>query len=109
MYEPAVCGGRRGDLESLESRGASLWSGMTILSGSVCGRRRKPRNGTLGVFWFEGSGDCEYIEEPLTMERTLKCSPPNRGEDVVAGDSAGPNVGVWSGRGERPNAGVEGI
>lgn len=43
------------------------------------------------------------------MERTLKCNPPNRGDDVVAGDSADPNVGVWSGRGERPNDGVEGI
>lgn len=103
MYDPAVCGGRRGDLESLESRGAVLWSGMTILSG--CGRRRKPRKGTLG----EGACDWEYIEEPLTMERTLNCNPPNRGEDVDAGDSACPNVGVWSGRGERPNNGVGGM
>ena len=108
MYEPAVCSGCRGDLESLESRGASLRPGMRMGSGGDCGRRRNPRNGIFGVLVCNGAADWEYTDEPLTMDRTLKCSPPNLEEKVDAGDPSILASKSCSGRGDRPNNGVGG-
>jgi hypothetical protein len=58
MYEPAVCWGRRGERESLDSRGTS-WSGRTIGDGGDRGRWRKPRKGIFGVLLLDGAGESE--------------------------------------------------
>jgi hypothetical protein len=43
-----------------------------------------------------GLGDCEYTEEPLTIDRTLSWRAPNREGDWVSGEP----WGDWSGRGD---------
>lgn len=106
MYEFAVGGDRKGDLESVESRG-SLSFGITMGSGVACCLLARNPNGDFGVFGelvFCGiAGEAEYTEDPLkidrTFDRTLVCSWPNRAENCDAGENS------WSGRGVRENSG----
>lgn len=69
------------------------------------GRRKKPKNGNLGVLLFDGAGELEYTEDPLIIDRTLLCSPPNREEDCDAGEPSS-GVSAWSGRGDLRNEGI---
>lgn len=103
IYDPAVCKGRNGDLESLEFRGAL--SSVTMMGlGGDCGLRpKKPRNGIFGVLLFGGAGEFEYTEEPLIIDRTLLCNAPNREVDCDAGDPSG--LGGLGVRGDRRNNG----
>lgn len=95
-----MCCGWSGERESVEPRG-SLAARTSMGAGGEWSRRKKPRKGTLGLFSVPPSvGDCEYIEEPLTMERTLWWSPPKRDELCETGDPSG----VWSGRGDHLNS-----
>jgi hypothetical protein len=99
MYEPAVCCGWSGERESLESRGGSLAAYTLIGAGGEWSRRKKPMKGVFGLPSPLRSGEREYIEDPLIMERTLVCSALKREEFCDAGDPSD----VWSGRGDHLN------
>jgi hypothetical protein len=105
MYELAECWARSGDLESCDSRGAVFDVGRVFVSGD---RFQKPRKGILGVFSllvlvWGSAGDCEYIDDPLTMDRTLLLNAPNLDGDCVTGEAS--RSWFWSGRGDQAKSG----
>ena len=85
MYEPAVWCAWRGDLESCDSRCALSELGKPFgLAG--CWRFQNPRKGVLGVLMLMllRAGDCEYIDDPFTIVRTLLRNALNRDGECVA-------------------------
>jgi len=49
------------------------------------------------------AGDCEYIDDPLTIPRTLLRNALNRDVDCVAGVAS--KSWFWSGRGDQAKSG----
>lgn len=97
MYERAVCCGWSGERESVEARGP-LAAETSMGAGGAWSRRKKPTKGVLGLV-APRSGEREYMEEPLMMERTFEWRALKREELCDTGDPSG----VWSGRGDHLN------
>jgi hypothetical protein len=81
-------------------------------------RFQKPRKGILGVvsvllvLWLGRAGDCEYIDEPLTMVRMLLLNALNREGHCVAGVASEASRSwfwFWSGRGDHAKSGDRNI
>lgn len=60
---------------------------VSALRSGCCWRFQKPRKGVLGVFMLVllRAGDCEYIDDPLTIPLTLFRNALNRDGFCVAG------------------------
>jgi hypothetical protein len=107
MYEEAECWARSGERESCDSRGASFG----VFGSGDCWRFQKPRKGILGVVSLllvvlGRAGDCEYIDDPLTMDRTLVFHAPNLDGDCVGGVAKEASRSwFWSGRGDQAKSG----